>query len=84
MSQLYGDRAKPTHALTASHCSQPFPELQHGLPYWEVEVEVHAGLIWGDRCVSTELAASSWEQTSAPRPMAVQLQGVAEVGEQAT
>lgn len=51
---------------------------------WEVEVEVHAGLIWGDRCVSTELTASSWEQTSAPRPMAVQLQGVAEVGKQAT
>lgn len=47
-------------------------------------MEVQAGFIWGDGGVSTELVASIWEQPSAPHPMAIQLQGVAEVGKQAT
>lgn len=80
LSQLLGDRATPSLLLTAV---SP-PQDPSTPPNREVEVEVQAGFIWGDGGVSTELMASSWEQPSAPRPMAIQLQGVAEVGKQAT
>lgn len=70
--------------LIASLCGHSFPEHQQQLPYREVKREVLAGFLGGDRCVPAEFVAPSREQTSAPRPVAVQLQGVAKVDQQST